>query len=300
MNLTQINRLWDEYKRKYDIELKTEISSVSYDTEEYVEGCFNLLELMDEQYILHLNPRMHVYSENYCKFILFHEFTHFYDYIKRPYEDKESLILWMNAYSEYHACRVTLARFIEMCTLNTVHLDKIQIPGPYKEISIRHLLMESVFRCKYCFDSFFVDYQLQDYANGLRQLMYLLGYLSLFDNDVLMVEQTLKFLNIYNENFCKLYHALKEMEFDDVIHYYKAITEEATLLYLKHAFRRYYSPELLSDDEIEEITLDNYRDYIERLDRKMREMGLVPEEENLEEESTEEIAAFIAHLCTGR
>ena len=130
--------------------------------------------------------------------------------------------------------------------------------------------------------------------------MYLLGYLSLFDNDVLMVEQTLKFLNIYNENFCKLYHALKEMEFDDVIHYYKAITEEATLLYLKHAFRRYYSPELLSDDEIEEITLDNYRDYIERLDRKMREMGLVPEEENLEEESTEEIAAFIAHLCTGR
>ena len=29
MNLTQINRLWDEYKRKYDIELKTEISSVS-------------------------------------------------------------------------------------------------------------------------------------------------------------------------------------------------------------------------------------------------------------------------------
>lgn len=296
MNLTQINRLWDEYKSKYDIDSDAQIASVQYDTEEYIEGCFNLMELMDDQYVLHLNPRMHLYSENYCKFILFHEFTHFYDYIKRPYEEKEDLIMWMNAYSEYHACRVTLARFIEMCTLKTVHIDKIQIPGPYKEISIRRLLVESVYRCKLCFDAFFFDYQLQDFANGLRQLMYLFGYLSLFENDEMMVEQTLMSLRIYDDNFCGLYSALKEMRFDDVIGYYKAITEEATLVYLKAAFRKFYSREIISDEEIDEITLENYRDYIARLDQKMKDLGLVPEED--EEESQEAALSQFAALVT--
>ena len=190
MNLTQINLLWEEYKKKYDIDSDAKITAVKYDTDKYVEGCFNLLELMDGEYILHLNPNVHLYSESYVKFILFHEFTHFYDFIKCPYEEKLPMIMWMNAYSEYHACRVTLARFIETLTLNFVHVDKIQLPGPYREISIRRLLVESVYRAKMCFDSFARDYQLSDFGNGFRQLMYLFGYLSLFSTDERMVEET--------------------------------------------------------------------------------------------------------------
>lgn len=289
MNLTQINLLWEEYKEKYDIDSDAKISAVQYDTEEFVEGCFNLIELMDGKYILHLNPRMHIYSDNYVKFILFHEFTHFYDFIKSPYEDKTKLIMWMNAYSEYHACRVTLARFIEMFTLDTVHIDKIQIPGPFKEISIRRLLVEAVYRAKLCFDAFFFDYQLTDFANGFRQLMYLLGYLSLFRNDELMVEETLKSLHINDYNFTTLYTALKEMDFDKVIELYKDITDEATLVYLKAMFRRFYDPSILPDEEIDKITLENYQDYIEELDRKLQEQ-IQTEEEQFEE--SEQTAAF--------
>ena len=154
MNLRQINELWNEYKEKYDLPKDVQISAVQYDAEKYVEGFFNILELLDGKYILHLNPRFHLYSDSYARFILFHEFTHFYDFINSSFDETEDLFIYMNAYSEFHACRVTLARFMERLTLKTVHIDKIQIPGPFNEISIRHLLEEGLWRVKVCFEQF--------------------------------------------------------------------------------------------------------------------------------------------------
>ena len=49
MNLTQINLLWEEYKAKYDIDSDAKITAVRYDTDKYVEGCFNLLELLEKR-----------------------------------------------------------------------------------------------------------------------------------------------------------------------------------------------------------------------------------------------------------
>ncbi|MBR0410291.1 MAG: hypothetical protein IJI25_04700 [Eubacterium sp.] len=296
MNLAQINQLWEEYKKKYDIKSDARITRVLYDTGENVEGCFNLLELMAGDYVLHLNPNMHLYSENYCKFILFHEFTHFYDYIHRPYseDEKEKLIMWMNAYSEFHACRVTLARFIEMIRLTTVDVDKIQIPGQYKEISIRQLLMESIYRCQVCFFDFYISNNLADYANGLRSLMYLMGYVSLFVNDEDMIAFILKGLRLESESFMHLYMAMKETRFDDVLTYYKIIVNDATLVYIKEAFRRYYSREIISEEEIEEVTLENFRDYIRMVNERLREMGYDVEDpedlEELEKEDSREAA----------
>lgn len=293
MNLTQINQLWDEFKKKYDVDTDARIKRVMYDTEENVEGCFNLLELMDGEYILHLNPNMHIYNENYCKFILFHEFTHFYDYIHRPYteEEKEKLIMWMNAYSEFHACRVTLARFIEMIKINTVDVDKIQIPGPYKEISIRQLLMESIYRCQVNFFDFMVSNNLGDYANGLRALMYLMGYVSLFTKDEDMMAFILKGLRLESETFMHLYIALKEERFDDILIYYKLIINDATLQYIKEAFRRYYSRDIISDEEIDQVTLENFRDYIRMVNERLRERGYeVENPEELEDEALEDAA----------
>ena len=60
MNLRQINELWNEYKEKYDLPKDVQISAVQYDAEKYVEGFFNILELLDGKYILHLNPRIHL------------------------------------------------------------------------------------------------------------------------------------------------------------------------------------------------------------------------------------------------
>ena len=52
MNLRQINDLWNEYKEKYDLPEDIQISAVQYDAEKYVEGFFNILELLEGKYIL--------------------------------------------------------------------------------------------------------------------------------------------------------------------------------------------------------------------------------------------------------
>mgnify|MGYP002609720542 FL=1 len=212
MNLRQINELWNEYKEKYDLPKDVQISAVQYDAEKYVEGFFNILELLDGKYILHLNPRFHLYSDSYARFILFHEFTHFYDFINSSFDETEDLFIYMNAYSEFHACRVTLARFMERLTLKTVHIDKIQIPGPFNEISIRHLLEEGLWRVKICFEQFLETLEPNDFVMTFRQLMYLLGYISLFENDDVLLEQTLQFAHLDTDDFFALYHALKELE----------------------------------------------------------------------------------------
>ena len=194
MTLAEINALWDEYKEKYDIEDDIVITDVCYDTDEYVEGSFDLFELLAGKYVLHLNPRFHLYSENYIKFILFHEFTHFYDFIKCDIENRQDFFIYMNAYSEYHACRVTLARFIEQLTIDSFDVDKIQIPGPFKEISVRKLITEALYRVKFSYASFHLTYDPSDFVATFRQLMYLYGYLSLFQNDDHMVRHSLEFL----------------------------------------------------------------------------------------------------------
>ncbi|MDO4976911.1 MAG: hypothetical protein Q4E53_06590 [Eubacteriales bacterium] len=300
MNLKQINDLWTEYKNKYGIDSDRMIESVQYDTEEYVEGCFNLLELMDNQYILHLNPNIHLYNENYVKFILFHEFTHFYDFFHCPFEDKNEKLYFMNAYSEFHACKVTLARCINQYQLKLTDVDKIQIPGPYKEISIRTLLEESLYRVRYFMQIYYMSYEVNDFINAFRQLMYLFGYLSLFKNDDLLVEQTLRAISLTDERVPRLYKAMKDEELDEVVPLYKSIADDVILTYLRVSFRRYYDKEILPDEELEKITTENYRDYIRILNGRIRARnlvkGIVNEEDDIE--AIAEEAAMISTILT--
>lgn len=272
MNLRQINELWDEYKEKYELDKDIKIAAVQYDAEGFVEGYFNLLELLDGKYILHLNKRFHLYSDSYARFILFHEFTHFYDFINSSFEEPEELFIYMNAYSEFHACRVTLARFMERLTIQTVHIDKIQIPGPFNEISIRRLLEEALWRVKVTFEQFLETLEPNDFVMTFRQLMYLLGYISLFDNDDVLVEQTLKFTDLDSDDFRDLYKAMKEINLEEVIRLTRKIYNSAFLIYLRGFFRRNYSKKVLPDDELENITAENCDDYKEILDKREQEL----------------------------
>ncbi|MCI6858684.1 MAG: hypothetical protein MR867_05275 [Eubacterium sp.] len=268
MNLRQINDLWDEYKKKYGLDMDIRISAVVYDAEKYVEGFFNLLELLDGKYILHLNPRFHLYSDSYARFILFHEFTHFYDFINCPFDKSEDLFIYMNAYSEFHACRVTLARFMERLTIKTVHVNKIQIPGPFNEISIRNLLEEGLWRVKVSFEQFMNSLEPNDFIMTFRQLMYLLGYISLFENDEVLLKQTLEFAHLDTDDFVDLYHALKDIEIDEIIRLTRKIYDVAFLIYLRGIFRKKYDKDILPDDELEQITTDNYEEYKNILDKR--------------------------------
>ena len=106
-----------------------------------------------------------------------------------------------------------------------------------------------------------------------------------------MMDFILKGLRLTSESFSNLYIALKEERFDDILVYYKLIVSDATLTYIKEAFRRYYSREVISEEEIEQVTLENFRDYIRMVNDRLREMGYdVPNPEELEEEELGEAA----------
>ena len=179
----------------------------------------------------------------------------------------------MNAYSEFHACRVTLARFMERLTLKTVHIDKIQIPGPFNEISIRHLLEEGLWRVKVCFEQFLETLEPNDFVMTFRQLMYLLGYISLFENDDVLLEQTLQFAHLDTDDFFALYHALKEIDYDEILRLTRKIYNSAFLIYLRGFFRRNYDKRILPDDELENITADNCDEYKAILDQRQQEFA---------------------------
>lgn len=268
MTLKEVNQLWKEYKEKYGINSDREIHAINFDTEEYVEGSFNLLELMDGIHILHLNPKILTYSEAYVRFILFHEFTHFYDFFNSPFEEKEDLFMYMNAYSEFHACRVTLARTLEQCPIKTMEINKIQIPGPYNEISIKQLLEECLYRVKYNMSLFYITFNLSDIVNAFRQLMYLFGYLSIFTNDKALVKQTMEYLQVDDPRYEQLYMAMKDTEFEEVVRIFRSISDDMVTLYLRASFRRYYDEDILPDEEIQHITKDNYQEYIDILERR--------------------------------
>ena len=270
MNLIQVNQLWTEFKERFDLDSDVMISAVVYDTDENVEGCFDLHELLAGRYILHLNPRFHLYSESYIRFILFHEFTHFYDFIKCDLDSKEDFFLYMNAYSEFHACKVTLTQAIEMYKLETVDVDKIQIPGPFREVSIRRLLSDSLMRVKISYEEFLMDFVPNDFVMTFRQLMYLYGYISLFKKDEILVEQTLMFLQIKDENYMKLYQELSkdDIDVDQILFLTREIYHGAFLMFLKDFIRRNYDDSLISDEDIENLTTENYKDYLEELDEK--------------------------------
>ena len=250
-----------------------QITDVRYDTDEYVEGSFDLFELLDGKYILHLNPRFHLYSENYIKFILFHEFTHFYDFIKCDIENRQDFFIYMNAYSEYHACRVTLARFIEQLTITSFDVDKIQIPGPFKEISVRKLITEALYRVKFSYASFHITYDPSEFVATFRQLMYLFGYLSLFQKDEYMVTHSLAFLGMENENYYKLYLELKkeDIDVDQILFYTREVYNSAFLEFIREFIRRNYDDDLYTEEELDELTTDNYQEFIDALDEKMDE-----------------------------
>ncbi len=302
MTLKEINELWTEYKIKYGIDSDRMIEDVQYDTEEFVEGCFNLLELMDGKYILHLNPQVHLYTDAYVKFILFHEFTHFYDFFHCPYEQKNDKLFYMNAYSEYHACKVTLARVIHQYQIKLTDVDKIQVPGPYKEISIRRLLDECLYRLKYYMEIYYVTLHIHDFINAFRQMMYLFGYLSLFKDDEKMVEYSLKVIHLDDKRVPELYRIMKAEELDKIVPLYKSIADDVILAYIRVSFRRYYDHDILPNEELDEITLDNYQEYIkilnDRVKKRNLEKGIVEEDDQIirEMEEAAMVACFMEQL----
>ena len=288
MNLEQTNALWTKYKETYGLDSPVMIEEVAYDAPDNVEAFFDLIELLQGRVILHLTKRVHLYRPDFVLFIIIHEFTHLYDFLTCPFPvtEHEKLFLYMNAYSEYHACRLTLGYLLEDISFfnrdkererkpeKTVYVNKNQIPAPFREISVRRLLEEGLFRTRIAYEEFYITTLPNLFVNSFRQLMYLYGYISLFDNDIATLERTLRVLRIDDGNYLMLYDALKKVDVEKILYYARQCYDGGFLLFLRNFIRSNYDPSLYEPEELNGITAENAQEFIDKLnERQAKESG---------------------------
>ena len=108
MNDKKIYDLYNKYTSQSSYRYLPDINLKEI-KEDGVLAYFDFNELIDKKYNLKINKNIFQYNNNYIKSILFHEFTHLYDYINlKDSIEENDLMQIMNSYSEYHASQIEL------------------------------------------------------------------------------------------------------------------------------------------------------------------------------------------------
>lgn len=122
-----VYELYNEYKKEKNCaELPNFDLDISYSVGAL--AMFKLDELLEENYILHINHLISTYEDIFTKSILYHEFTHFYDFINM--KDKilrKNIEYFMRTYSEYHASQEEIS-----FQINHIHLKSVNDKVFYK------------------------------------------------------------------------------------------------------------------------------------------------------------------------
>ena len=317
MNLSQLNKYWVRYQVNNKFTDVILLDEVRYDAAPGVEASFDLLEMLQGRYILHLSREFHLYREEYIQFILDHEFTHFHDFLTYPFSkpsmddlkeralreenintasdrnifgnygeinlpEKPSgdnpfssdigkrLFDYMNTYSEFHACKVSLGQVLNVQKHGSgidVDVEQNIIPAPYRDISIKKMLSVCLRRAHLSYRQFSVMMIPQIFVIFFRQMMYLMGYLSHFANARDMLSSSLKILNLEDreEEYFRLFDALMHADHDGTLSITNSIYKRSYLVFVKSYIRNHYSPDLYTEDELEQITPDNYSEFVETL-----------------------------------
>ena len=312
--LSQINDLWKEYKKDHHFASEVLISEVRFDAADGVEASFDLMEMLEEEYILHLTRRFPIYSDDFIRFLLRHEFTHLYDFLTYPgpkpgiedlkkrkaleenvntaadrnifgsygqinLPEKSSgdnpfegdtgkrLFDYMNTYSEFHACQTAFRDIIKKLRPGMgIDMDKNQVPGPFRDISIKQMLGSCLRRAHAAYREFTVMLLPQVFVIYFRQIMYLFGYLSFFGNAREILSKSLDVLQISSkEDYYALFEELKKKNIDEILRYTNKIYSDSYVPFVKSYIRSHYDPSLYTEEELNQITPDNYHDFVETI-----------------------------------
>ena len=113
-----IYKYFDEFKKEQKCE-KLPKFSIDQNDNGNSFGRFDFNELQNKQYILHLNCKLGNYPDQFIKSILWHEFTHFYDYCELKNKlNSDDLLTYMTSDSEYHAAQNELMCQIKYSLIN--------------------------------------------------------------------------------------------------------------------------------------------------------------------------------------
>ena len=247
MNLSEINRKWVLYKAREGIDCNIQIDKVIMDAPEGVEASFDMQELQEGMRILHVTFRMEGYHPEYVDFLLSHEFTHLADFITCPYQEESKRYLYMNAYSEFHACRLSLLRLLEnnietsgflrqqgsVESLPASMMNKELVPQPYKDGTLVQLLNGIYQKTAIFFEKFRSLSVPQLFQYCFKHIMYMFGYLSLFQGAEEMIGRLCDDLGLVQSDYLSLYRALLAEDMEAILKEAEKIYDEAFLPFVK-------------------------------------------------------------------
>lgn len=231
MMLNDINKKWISYKQVYNLDSPVLVEELRFDAEEGTDSSFDITEMFSHHYVLHLNPKVHLYRSDYVDIVLWHEFTHLYDFLNQPFAYKvmRKIYLYMNTFSEYHASRRTIERTISLACPGEINPDKCLIPTAYKEISIRELVNNTLKHAELSQSWFKKHPSHQSFHIYLRYVMYLMGYASIFENKKDILRFCLTDLKESEELYLELFDIMEDKDFFKIVSHMDAIYEEAGL-----------------------------------------------------------------------
>ena len=227
--LKEINKKWSFYKDRYHLDSPIQIEEVRFDAEKGVDSSFDIKELYSGQWILHLSNDIHSYRSDYVDYILWHEFTHLYDFLTQPYEYKvmRKIYLYMNTYSEYHASRRALGWALEKFYPKGLDPDKCVLPSAHREISLRKLVSDTLHQAELSRAWFIENPSHQAFHVYLRYLMYLMGYASHFENKEDILGFCLDDLKEEKDIYQKLFKIMEEKDFFKILPHMDEIYKSA-------------------------------------------------------------------------
>lgn len=118
-----IYKFYEEYKIFINSATLPDIKIEIIDNDEDAFSYFHMDDLEVQKYILYVKESLFDYNEKFTKSILFHEFTHLYDFLQyTKIFSKEDTRLLMNYCSEYNASKTEL-----LCQLYNTNLDEIKV-----------------------------------------------------------------------------------------------------------------------------------------------------------------------------
>lgn len=214
--LDTINKKWIEYKESYQLDSPVLIEEVRFDAAKGVDASFDITELYSGSFVLHLSKDFPLYRGEYVDYILWHEFTHLYDFLNQPYVWKvlRKLYHYMNSYSEYHASRRALGRIIRDGMTDP---DKSLIPLAYRDISLRQLISETVTQAGVALKHFEANKTPSVFNVYFRYVMYLMGYASHFANARDILAYCYEYLQVAPEIYDRLYETLVEKDYKSIL-----------------------------------------------------------------------------------
>lgn len=227
-----IHNIYEEFKT-FICCLNMPLFSITLSDKNDMLGMWNFDELYNNNYNLFLNANLFSYNSLYIKSILFHEFTHLYDYIniKNIYHEKDIIRELMNTYSEYHASQIELLSQMNVKTIKSVSRkipNKYMIQGKDSCITINDYILYPLANAfdilnsnKECFVNY-NKYEFAEICNKAQKFMiYYFGKLDIANKyvqkiipDVYTINKNIFYKNLNNLHFVLSTSALIEKKYN--------------------------------------------------------------------------------------